>query len=87
MNVLHKIEETFGSEVFRGARPTDPELERENYNIGKRIIDRRYLGKLVFSESEKIHKLNQIMWPTIADLQNMGNCHPVSFAITWVNMR
>lgn len=72
MNVLHKIEDTFGSEVFRGARPDDPELEKENYRTGKRIIDRRSLGKLVFSDSEKIHRLNQIMWPTIAELQNMG---------------
>lgn len=72
IEVLKKLEDQFGKEIFKGSRPTDCELERSNFNIGKRIINRKALGKLVFSNKENISALNKIMWPTIAELQNCG---------------
>lgn len=72
LGLLAKLEDAFGKEIFKGSRRNDPELERSNFDTGKRIINRSSLGKIVFSDRGKIARLNQIMWPTIAELQNMG---------------
>lgn len=71
--VLQQLEEKFGKEIFFGSSPTDDELSKENFKAGKRIINRRALGKIVFADRTLIDTLNHIMWPTIAEYQNMGN--------------
>ena len=70
--VTSTLEETFGKGIFLGSHENSSQFEKENYNSGKRIIDRSSMGKIVFQDRQKLDKLNQIMWPKIAKLQNIG---------------
>uniref|UniRef100_A0A7S3J882 Dephospho-CoA kinase n=1 Tax=Euplotes harpa TaxID=151035 RepID=A0A7S3J882_9SPIT len=71
-SVTKELENSFGTSIFYGSRDSDPELERANFRSGKRIVNRRALGKIVFADKTKFAVLNKIMWPQIAIFQNIA---------------
>jgi dephospho-CoA kinase len=71
VEVLTELEKGFGTDIFIGSREDDSDLQRANFGAGKRIVDRKTLGKVVFADAKSIETLNKIMWPNIAELQNI----------------
>ena len=65
-----ELENEFGTDIFLGSNQTASQTDQEKFKSGVRKIDRLAMGRIVFSDKQKLSKLNQIVWPQIAKHQN-----------------
>ena len=84
--VIEEIEKQLGTEIYLGGLSTNTQDEINDFKNGLRVISRRNLSQLVFSDYMKLMKLNRILWPAIAKVQQRKFDYFESSGITTIGV-